>query len=461
MDNAGQSEHSLAIVRRRGSGAPEVLLLTERDGWRLPRIELPEQRSADIADLNRAVRASLGLDTSVLRCLADEPGADGGPRRHLQVLEAHGGAGPADGSGRWMTTATAPAVLGPDPDGWQRVEAWIRGARKAVAARAAPGWILPGWRDEALAWVAEQLDRRGWPRVSSVEQVRVWEFSQVLALETAGGRFYFKARPASGAHEAPLTKRLAERHPASTPDVIAIEPDRHWLLMRATAGRDLMEVGDLARWEAAASPVADMQIDWLEGADELAALGCRRQSLPELEAEVGPLIDDAALLQPALADGLSDTEVAALHRRRPDLEALCRELAGHGVPSSIEHGDLWAANIIAAEGSSVVIDWEDAVVAHPFFSPALLVLSLHYTDALIHVPDAARRLRDAYLGPWTRRGPLVRWSARRLEEVFDLAGRVAMLHYAAQFRRTSSLVETSWEVRAFAPLFLRRLLGGG
>jgi hypothetical protein len=108
-----------------------------------------------------------------------------------------------------------------------------------------------------------------------------------------------------------------------------------------------------------------------------------------------------------------------------------------------------------------LIDWEDAAVAHPFFTPALLLLSLHYTDALTHVPDAHRRLREAYLYPWTERGPLVHWSPRRLEQVFDLAERVAMPHYAAQFRRTSSLVETSWEVRAFAPLFLRRLLEVG
>ena len=231
--------------------------------------------------------------------------------------------------------------------------------------------------------------------------------------------------------------------------------------MRATQGRELMEVGELARWTAAASTIADMQIDWLGGVDELAALGCARESMPGLEAEIGPLLGDATLLQPARADGLSDEEVALLHRRRAALEALCRELAGHGVPPSLEHGDFWAANVFAGEDAIVVIDWEDASVAHPFFTPALLLLSLRYTDALALVADATRLLREAYLEPWTRRGPLVDWSPRRLEEVFDLAGRVAMLYHAAQFRRSTAFVETSWEVRAFAPLFLRRLLAAG
>jgi hypothetical protein len=88
------------------------------------------------------------------------------------------------------------------------------------------------------------------------------------------------------------------------------------------------------------------------------------------------------------------------------------------------------------------------------------LLSLHYTDALTHVPDARQRLREAYLHPWTVRGPLVHWAPRRLAQVFDLAEWVAMLYYAAQFRRSALLIETSWEVRAFAPLFLRRFLEG-
>jgi aminoglycoside phosphotransferase (APT) family kinase protein len=128
------------------------------------------------------------------------------------------------------------------------------------------------------------------------------------------------------------------------------------------------------------------------------------------------------------------------------------------VPLSLEHGDLWAENVIASEAGPVFIDWEDASVAHPFFTPALLLLSLEYASALTQLPDARRRLRDAYLQPWANRGPLARWLPRRLEDTFDLAQRVAMIHYAAQFRRGASRVDTSWEVRGYAPMFLRRLL---
>jgi hypothetical protein len=262
------------------------------------------------------------------------------------------------------------------------------------------------------------------------------------------------------------------------PAVVAVNPTRRWLLMRETPGNSLMKVPDIDVWEHAAAAIAHVQIDWLNATGELTALGCLRVTVTEIERDIASLLRDTAALQPgwadasagepditigegvrALPDGLTDREIAALRGRRAELEAVCRELAADGVPESLEHGDLWADNAISSPEGVVFLDWEDATVAHPFFSPSLLVLSLDYTDALAGVPDAGRRLRDAYLAPWSQRGPLARWPAGRLERTFALAQRVAMLHYARQFWRLAlPMIETSWEVRAFAPLFLRRLL---
>lgn len=128
----------------------------------------------------------------------------------------------------------------------------------------------------------------------------------------------------------------------------------------------------------------------------------------------------------------------------------------------MEHGDLWGDNVIAAPDACVLIDWEDAALAHPFWSPALLLLSLDHTEALADVPDARARIREAYLAPWRAAGPTRAWPAGRLDAAFDLAQRLAMLYYAVQFRRFAlPRIETSWEVREFAPFFLRRLLERG
>ena len=482
VEKLPRSVHDLIILRREGASEPVILLLEDADGWALPRIESEERRSADVGDLNRAVQASLGLEVSVLRCLSDAPGSDGRPRRHLYTLEAHGAARPTLRGGRWVPRSKLAAVAPAGSTLQVSLEAWLRSAPTRGESGGTPGWDEPGWRDEALAWVADQLSRRGLSPVREVEQVRLWEFSHVLRLVTGDGTLYLKARPASGAAEAPLTQRLAERHPAWTPDLIAVEPGRRWLLMRETPGLSLMKADGPVLWERAAAAIAHMQIDWLPATGELVALGCPRVTLAQLEREIAPLLEDVRALQPHrvdalfgdgdvvlgedllalqphLADGLTDQETAALRHRRPELEALCRELAAEGVPESLEHGDLWADNAIAGADGVVLIDWEDAMVAHPFFTPALLLLSLDYTEALGRVPDARRRLREAYLGPWMERGPLAHWPAQRLERTFELAQEAAMLHYARQFWRLAlPLIETTWEVRTFAPSFFRRLI---
>jgi hypothetical protein len=138
---------------------------------------------------------------------------------------------------------------------------------------------------------------------------------------------------------------------------------------------------------------------------------------------------------------------------------MCRELAALGVPPSLEHGDLWGVNVIAGARECVFIDWEDASVSVPFLSPFLLLASPEHAEVLAALPDARARIRAAYLKPWQRWAAAEGWRAGRLERAFDLAQRLAGVHYAVQFRRfTVPLIETSWEVRAFAPLFLRATL---
>ena len=427
-----RSEHRLVIVRR---DAGHRFVRLEIDGA-LPRLDSEEHRSADVAELNRAVRESLGLEVSVLRCLADEAGDERRPRRHLYVMEAHGAHDVVPAGARWISGDAAPFDR---PDG--------------------ADWTRAGWRDDVITWVNGELVRLGASPVTEIEQVRVWEFSQVLRLGTAHGTFYLKARPRAGAAEASLTRALSLRHPRSLPQIVAVDIERGWLLMREAIGHELMRVKDPERWEEVAAITARIQIDWLDGMEELMALGCPRRPLATLAAEVTPLLDDTDALQPPLPEGLSDAELATLRRRRGELVELCRELDASGVPDSLEHGDLWAANVIVADGGPVVLDWEDACITHPFITPSLLILSLDDAPPSIDRADLRHRIREAYLREWTERGPLPGWSRRRVDAAFDLAQQIAMVHYAALFRRGLPTIETSREVRGFVPFFLRRLLG--
>ena len=454
--SASRSAHHL-VVGRKDAGTPAVLLLCGPEGWALPCVELDEQRAADAAPINRAARDLLGVEVSVLRCLRDDP--TGSVRQQVHDLDVHALRWALPAHGEWFTPPDLDAVSLARPEQRPVLDHWFRARQARTRSPDGRDWVLPGWRDEAIGWAERELTRLGLPKVDEIEQVRVWEFSHVLRLRTAAGEIYLKARPYSGASEPRVTGYLARYFPACMPMVLAIETQRRWLLMRATPGPVLMDVRDPTRWEQTAETCARIQIECIGRAAELTALGCPVRPLDWLHGEIPPLLDDTAALQPADAESLTDAEVAAVRGLGSELQATCRALAALDVPLSLEHGDLWGVNVIAGERDSVLIDWEDACWSHPFFSAFLLLASLRHTDALAEVPDARARIQTAYLGPWRE---WARAGGRPIDHVgraFRLARRLAPVHYAVQFRRFAlPLIETSWEVRAFAPLFLRALL---
>jgi hypothetical protein len=459
MTATPRSAHDLIITRAgRTPDAPDVLLLRESNGWRLPRVDSEERRSADVGPLNLAVREDLGLEISILRCLRDGPAEPAGVRWQVSEAEWHGGNAGADTT--WADAERLDATPLALPSQRELLHAWLGERRARVPSRDRGDWAFPGWRDQATAWVEAALrNQPRAPRVAQIEQLRAWEFSCVLRFGTDSGDFFLKAVPRAAAAETALTPRIAETHPRLTPPVVAADAERGWLLTRGVAGASLMRTPDVICWTRAAEACARIQIDWLERGAELERLGCPLRGLDWLEAQIEPLVEDTGVLRGGPPDSLDEAEMAELHRRAPSLAAACRELAGYGVPAALEHGDLWAENVVAAPGASVLIDWEDAALTHPFFSPSLLIASLEYTDALSRVPGARGLIREAYLTPWRSSGPTRSWPGGRLEAAFDLAQRLAMLYYSAQFRLFSvPRVETSWEVRSFAPFFARRLL---
>ena len=453
-------EHHLAVLGRDG-GAPAVLLVPEGSGWGLPRLASDDRASAETAALTREARALLGVEVSVLQCLLDVAASDGRPREQLHALEAHGTAWTPPAGARWAGAAAVRASTLSRPELAPLVARWLDECRADALAARGREWVRPGWRDQAIGWADRALARVGLGPVRAIEQVKAWEFAQVLRLGAGSGEFYLKALCESAAREARLTECLARAHPGSIPDVVAIDPDRRWVLARAVPGEDLMQASHADAWTATARRFARIQIAWAGRVDDLRALGCPHWPLDAVAARIAPMLADEACLLAPCPEGLTAAELDALRRRAPELAARCAELATIGIPDSLEHGDLWGSNVILGDGGPVFIDWEDATAAHPFLSPSLLLLTLPYSPALSPpaASDLRPRIRDTYLEAWQSDGPLRGWPASRLERAFDLAQQVAMVHYAVQFWLGAPLVETSWWVRTFAPFFLRRCLG--
>ena len=237
-----------------------------------------------------------------------------------------------------------------------------------------------------------------------LEHERPW--ASVWRVPLAGdGAAWFKACGPVQAFEPRLTAALAARWPGCMPNVIAHDEERAWLLL-ADAGTPLMAFGDqLDAWLAILPLYAELQRGEAEHAGEHLDNGVPDRRLDALPEQYAAL---AARDLPLAAE---------LRAFAPRFTELCTELAAHGIPPTIQHDDLHAANVYARDGRLAVLDWGDSSVAHPFFS---LVATLH--NERDRVPFT--RLRDAYLEPW---GADV--------ETFELALRVGWFAYAIAWLR--------------------------
>jgi hypothetical protein len=120
-------------------------------------------------------------------------------------------------------------------------------------------WRRPEWLAEATAWIRARVDVTG-----EIEQPHVRWWSTVLRVPTAGGGLFFKAVAPIHRFEAPLTARLAELQPARMTEVVDVDPERGWFLMRdaGTRLRELMESpADLHHWERVLPEYARLQLE--------------------------------------------------------------------------------------------------------------------------------------------------------------------------------------------------------
>ncbi len=52
----------------------------------------------------------------------------------------------------------------------------------------------------------------------------------------------------------------------------------------------------------------------------------------------------------------------------PRVGEMCDELAGYGLPETIQHDDFHDGQVFVRDGRYLLLDWGDACVSHPFFT---------------------------------------------------------------------------------------------
>ncbi len=285
---------------------------------------------------------------------------------------------------------------------------------------------------------------------------RPW--SLVMKVPTSGGSCWFKTTAPGMANDAGLTPLLAAAAPDLVLAPLGADPGRRWMLL-PDGGPRLRDAASpatlLAHWERILPRYAQLQLAAAGRDGELLAAGALDRRPHRTAGLLTALLADPWWLRIDEPEGLTSGQVAALRELAPRLGEAAEELVSGGIGASIQHDDLHAGNVLVGPAGHRIVDWGDAVLAHPFGT--LLVTIRSVADALSLPDDAPElmRLRDAYLEPFTAAA-----SAARLRELVSLAQWVGMLARALAWRAAlpHATAEEIAEWGAALPAWLAELL---
>jgi hypothetical protein len=250
-------------------------------------------------------------------------------------------------------------------------------------------------RDEWLAGVGTWLRARV-PGVTALEPVSERRWGAVLRVVTRSDRLVFKAVGPLGMHEIGLLVDVAARRAQLAPDLVAVDPDRGWVLM-LDHGTRLSEVADIARQveliEQLLPVYAELQLSTTDRVERWVEAGVPDRSPARLPA----MLDD--LLAGRGVGGrlpIRVQEIDGMVQAARPFERVCEALDRR----AIDHADIHATNVVVDGDGPRLIDWGDACVAHPFTSMLVPIEWIAGRLPAADRPAAVRRLVDAYCEPW-------------------------------------------------------------
>ena len=189
-------------------------------------------------------------------------------------------------------------------------------------------WTDPRWLEEAHAWIHGAVEP-----TAPIEQPHVRPWSTVLRVPTRDGDLFFKANAPAFAHEAAILERLVPLAPDLLPELVVVDRNRRWLLLR-DAGDRVRELPGDAPWQDVLAHYADLQAAAAPLVDELVAAGVpdrRLAALPDVYASLG-----------------GDPRV---------VDELCAQLEPLGFPETIDHDDLHDGQVFVRDGRARILDW--------------------------------------------------------------------------------------------------------
>ena len=318
---------------------------------------------------------------------------------------------------------------------------WLAELAGTASGPDRPPWSRPGWLVRASAWMADCLADIGSPLVAVPQIHALWGLSNVLRGETADGAFYLKACSPVFPTESAITRVLAGSDPERLPRVVAVNETENWLLL-GDLGSSFVGDAPVARWPDGLASHAAIQRRWLGRTDDLARAGFERRGLAALASQI-PALPELSVLAPMKPESRRRLEAAI-----PRLVEACERLTAIGPPETIVHGDLHPWNVADVDGRSIVFDWSDSCIGHPFLD---LVTYVGRTRDVA----ARRACVDAYLAAWSDD-----LEPDELEAAVRLALPLGALHQVESYRRIAEGVaeDDLWDMAEAAPSYAEQAL---
>ncbi len=434
---------------------PQVLMLSDESGWFLPWFVPYEHHFGVVNHINQAIKAQLGCNVTVLRCFYENYSLETKTGYRAYAMENHSHQWIPPKNACWLGFEELDNIKFAIPQLRQVLDSWFREIEdnNLTVKRRVP-WAKSGWYNQATAWINSQLNLLGISTNISIEQVKSQTRSCLLKVSTNSGKIYFKATFGIFAREPELTSFISQVDLESTPKLLAIDTNQHYMLMLDLNGKHLGEITDISQWEQALRLFAQMQIKAVVQVDKLLNIGFNDRRLERVISQIEILFaDKSALLVPQKEPRLSAIEVDKLRSFTTQLIAMYHELAICGIPQTLVHGDFHCGNVMVTDEQLIYFDWSDGAVSHPFFDAVFFLQDI--THQLPDITDVQIRLLNAYLEPWK-----IYMSMEQLLSIFAKAQPLASLYYAVVSYEVTQNIEVShrWEMEEAVPYWLKILL---
>jgi hypothetical protein len=433
---------------------PQVLILCDENGWSLPWFVPYEHHFGVVNHINQAIATQLGCNVTVLRCFYEDYSLEAKTGCRVYAMENHFPQWTPPKNSRWIGFEELDSLKFVIPKLRQVLNSWFVEIGSNNIPKMRVPWAQVGWFDRAIAWINLQLNVLGFNITAPIQQLKSQTRSCLLKISTKNGDIYFKATFGIFARETILTKSIAELYSQHLAELLVVDTQKSWMLIRDFRGKHLGKTQDIFYWQKALNLFARMQIQAIAQVEQLLAIGFPDRRIEQIINQIEPLFaDNSAILIPQNAPRLSVNEIETLRSLIPQLRVMCYELAMCGIPQTLVHGDFHCENVILTDERFIYFDWSDGAVSHPFFDAVFFLQDI--TQQLPDLTDVQVSLRNAYLELWTIYMPI-----QQLISVFAKAEPLAYLYYAIVSYEITQSLEGShrWEMEEAVPYWLKKLL---